>query len=155
MGILAGLISGLLADYLFKSSTCMLGVALIVVALGTGLVYLLPASTNMWPAMLLLIVMAFGVFMGKAVILAPIAELHLPEQINGSAMAVGSFLVYASIFWANPMTSSIVEANREHAHEGYQQIFLMTLVIALVGAACAFALDRANARVLSRQKVQS
>lgn len=155
VGILAGLISGLLADYLFKSSTRMLGVALIVVALGTGLVYLLPASTNMWPAMLLLIVMAFGVFMGKAVILAPIAELHLPEQINGSAMAVGSFLVYASIFWANPMTSSIVEANREHAHEGYQQIFLMTLVIALVGAACAFALDRANARVLSRQKVQS
>ncbi|GAE69158.1 hypothetical protein JCM18909_2347 [Cutibacterium acnes JCM 18909] len=41
--------------------------------------------------MILLMVMAFGIFMGKAVLLAPVAELNLPEHVNGSAMAVGSF----------------------------------------------------------------
>ena len=119
VGIFAGVVSGLVADYLFKSSTRMMAFALALTAVGVGLVYLLPQGGSIWVAMGLLIVMAMGIFMGKAVILAPIAELHLPEEINGSAMAVGSFLVYASIFWANPMTAGIVAVSYTHlrAHE--------------------------------------
>lgn len=150
VGIFAGVVSGLVADYLFKSSTRMMAAALALTAIGVGLVYILPQGGSIWVAMFLLMVMALGIFMGKAVILAPIAELHLPEEINGSAMAVGSFLVYASIFWANPMTAAIVESHRETPHVGYQQIFLITLCVALVGAFCAILLDRINARVLLR-----
>ena len=150
VGIFAGVVSGLVADYLFKSSTRMMAAALALTAIGVGLVYILPQGGSIWVAMFLLMVMALGIFMGKAVILAPIAELHLPEEINGSAMAVGSFLVYASIFWANPMTAAIVESHRENPHVGYQQIFLITLCVALVGAFCAILLDRINARVLLR-----
>lgn len=153
VGIFAGLVAGLLADYLFKSSTRMMAVALPITAVGTLAVRLLPAGdAMMWPAMLLLMVMAFGIFMGKAVLLAPVAELGLPEHINGSAMAVGSFLVYASIFWANPLTAGIVEANRENAYAGYQQIFMVTLAVALVGAACAFVLDIMNTRAQRRER---
>jgi len=150
VGIFAGVVSGLVADYLFKSSTRMMAAALALAAIGVGLVYILPQGGSIWVAMFLLMVMALGIFMGKAVILAPIAELHLPEEINGSAMAVGSFLVYASIFWANPMTAAIVESHRETPHVGYQQIFLITLCVALIGAFCAILLDRINARVLLR-----
>ncbi len=150
VGIFAGVVSGLVADYLFKSSTRMMAAALALTAIGVGLVYIFPQGGSIWVAMFLLMVMALGIFMGKAVILAPIAELHLPEEINGSAMAVGSFLVYASIFWANPMTAAIVESHRETPHVGYQQIFLITLCVALVGAFCAILLDRINARVLLR-----
>lgn len=118
VGIFAGVVSGLVADYLFKSSTRMMAAALALTAIGVGLVYILPQGGSIWVAMFLLMVMALGIFMGKAVILAPIAELHLPEEINGSAMAVGSFLVYASIFWANPMTAAIVESHRETPPRG-------------------------------------
>ena len=100
--------------------------------------------------MILLMVMALGIFMGKAVLLAPVAELNLPEHINGSAMAVGSFLVYASIFWANPLTARIVEKHRGNAYVGYHQIFMITLVVALVGSMCAFALDLMNTRAKKR-----
>lgn len=148
IGIVAGLVSGLIADYVFKSSTMMMGVALTLTAVGAGLVYLLPHDPSMmWPAMILLMIMAAGIFMGKAVILAPIAELHLPEEINGSAMAVGSFLVYASIFWGNPMTAGIVERHKDNAYVGYQQIFLITLAVAVVGALCAFTLLAINRRI--------
>lgn len=148
IGIIAGLVSGLVADYVFKSSTMMMAVSLSVTAVGTLLVWMLPSSAAMmWPAMILLMVMAVGIFMGKAVILAPIAELHLPEEINGSAMAVGSFLVYASIFWANPMTAGIVQKHKDNAYVGYQQIFWITLVVSLVGAVCAFALVLINRRI--------
>lgn len=152
VGIFAGVVSGLVADYLFKSSTRMMAFALALTAVGVGLVYLLPQGGSIWVAMGLLIVMDMGIFMGKAVILAPIAELHLPEEINGSAMAVGSFLVYASIFWANPMTAGIVETHRDNPHVGYEQIFLITLCVAVVGAVCALLLDRINARCQSLEQ---
>lgn len=152
VGILAGLVSGFVADYLFKSSTTMMGVALGVITVASGLVYLLPNSQGaMWPAIILLMAMSFGVFMGKAVILAPIAELHLPEGINGSAMAVGSFLVYASIFWANPMNGRLLDANKGQEYVAYQQVFLITLVVAAIGTACAFGLAYTNHRKFKKQ----
>ena len=141
VGIVAGLTAGLLADYVFKSSTTMMAVSLTVIAIGVGFIYLLPPSESMmWPAVGLLVVMAFGVFLGKSVILAPIAELHLPEEINGSAMSVGSFLVYASILWANPLTAGLVDAHKDNPYIGYQQVFLITLGVAAVGALCAYIL---------------
>ncbi|MDP9806539.1 putative MFS family arabinose efflux permease [Trueperella bonasi] len=145
VGIFAGLIAGLLADYVFKSSTRMMGVSLTIIALGTIAIFLMPGA-HVVMAMLLLIVMAFGVFMGKAVILAPIAELQLPESINGSAMAVGSFLAYASIFWANPLTAGLVERAGDNPAAGYQQVFMITIIVSLVGAAAAWGLDFLNRR---------
>ena len=38
------------------------------------------------------------------------------------------------------MTSGIVESHRHDAYAGYQIIFLITLAVALAGAACAFVL---------------
>ena len=147
LGILAGLVAGVLADYVFKSSTTMIAVALVVITVAAAVVRLLPDSPAMlWPAMILLIIMAFGVFLGKSVILAPIAELHLPESINGSAMAVGSFLVYASIFWANPWNGRLLDQHKGQEYLAYQQVFTITMVVAAVGAACAIALIFLNKR---------
>lgn len=152
VGVFAGLIAGAAADYLFKSSTMMMAVSLSVTAVGSFAVYLLPADKNMlYVSMLLLMVMAIGVFMGKAVILAPIAELHLPESINGSAMAVGSFLAYAPVFWANPLTAGLVEKGQKAGDVAgaYSTIFLIAVVVSLCGAVCAFLLaatERKNAK---------
>ena len=148
IGVFGGLVAGIVADYVFKSSTMMMGAALTVTAAATAIIRLLPSQQNMvWPAVVLLMVVAFGVFVGKAVILAPIAELQLPEEINGSAMAVGSFLVYASIFWANPLAGKLVEAHKANPYVGYQQIFWITLVVAIVGAVCAFILAFINKKI--------
>ncbi|MDO4665903.1 MAG: MFS transporter [Actinomycetaceae bacterium] len=148
VGVFAGLISGFIADYVFKSSTVMMACALTITAVGTFLVWMLPSKESMmWPAIILLMVMSVGVFMGKAVLLAPVAELHLPEEINGSAMAVGSFLAYASVLWGNYVTSGLVEHHKDNPYVGYQQIFWITLVVAAVGAACAFGLAVLNKRI--------
>ncbi|WP_036915386.1 MFS transporter [Propionimicrobium lymphophilum] len=153
IGIIAGLLAGMLADYVFKSSTMMMAVGLSVIAIGSGLLLLLPANTTlMWPAMVLLMLMAMGVFLGKAVILAPVAELNLPEEINGSAMSVGSFLVYASIIWGNLVTSGIVDAHKDNPQTGYAIIFTITLVVAISGAVCAFFLATINHRINKKAK---
>ncbi|SDU78227.1 MFS transporter [Arcanobacterium phocae] len=148
IGVFAGLISGIVADYVFKSSTVMLGVSLAVTAGGAFTVSLLPAgSQSMWLAMVLLMIMAIGIFMGKAVILAPIAELHLPEHISGSAMSVGSFAAFASVLWAHRMTAGLVEAHKADPYVGYQQILWITVLVAAIGAACAIVLAIVNNRL--------
>ncbi|WP_311519535.1 MFS transporter [uncultured Actinomyces sp.] len=156
VGIFAGLVAGLLADYVFKSSTRMMAVALTVTAIGSIAIFMLP-PTNIWVAMVLLFIMAFGVFMGKAVILAPIAELNLPDEINGSAMAVGSFLAYASILWGNPTTAGLVDRATEAGNPaaGYQQVFMITVGASVVGALAAWALDYTNRRIARKAEVDA
>lgn len=136
MGIIGGALAGYLADYLFKSSTKMLAVALGLTSLGSLLVYILPKQSGMWISVVLLMVMSIGVFMGKAVMMAPIAELNLDESISGSAMSVGSFLAYASIFWAPIINAKFIEASYGPT-QGYKYVFLTTVIVAAVGAICA------------------
>ncbi|MDR1852017.1 MAG: MFS transporter [Propionibacteriaceae bacterium] len=143
IGIIAGLVAGLIADYVFKSSTKVLASALGLTVGVTAIVLLLPTGEGMlWPTMILLMVMAFATFLGKGVILAPVAELRLPEGINGSAMSVGSFLTYASVFWAYPMNGAILDANTPEV--GYRIIFTITLVISAVGLICGIVLLMMN-----------
>lgn len=136
MGIIGGALAGYLADYLFKSSTKMLAVALGLTSLGSLLVYILPKQSGMWISVVLLMVMSIGVFMGKAVMMAPIAELNLDESISGSAMSVGSFLAYASIFWAPIINAKFIESSYGPT-QGYKYVFLTTVIVAAVGAICA------------------
>ncbi|MCU9996872.1 MFS transporter [Mobiluncus mulieris] len=147
VGILAGLVSGFLADYVFKSSTVMMAVALGTVMVASIVVFFLPNNPGaMWPAILLLIVTSFGVFLGKAVILAPIAELHLPEQINGGAMAVGSFLAYAAVFWANKMNGKFLDDFKGQEYWAYHWVFLITAGVTAIGMVCAILLAIINKR---------
>jgi predicted MFS family arabinose efflux permease len=152
VGIVAGVISGFIADYLFKSSTKMLATALALIAIVAGVVLLLPSDPDlMWVTMGLLVVVAFATFLGKAVILAPVAELRLPEGISGSAMSTGSFLAYASVFWAYPMNGRIVDAHADDPAVGYDIIFATTIGVAIVGCLCAGVLVVWNARIDRRQ----
>lgn len=139
MGIIGGALAGYLADYFFKSSTKMLAVALGLTSLGSLLVYILPKQSGMWISVVLLMVMSIGVFMGKAVMMAPIAELNLDESISGSAMSVGSFLGYASIFWAPIINAKFIEASHGPA-QGYKYVFLTTVIVAAIGCICAILL---------------
>lgn len=141
MGIIGGALAGYLADYVFKSSTKMLGFALGITAIGSLLVFLLPDKSAMWLYVILLMIMSIGVFMGKAVMMAPIAELNLPESISGSAMSVGSFLAYASIFWAPVLNAKFIEASYGPA-QGYKHVFITTVIVAVIGAICAFMLTK-------------
>ena len=87
VAIVAGVVSGIVSDYVFKSSTRMMAVALGCVAVTCGLVLLLPVTRVMIiPILVLLIVVALATFLGKSVILAPIGELELPEEIAATAV---------------------------------------------------------------------
>lgn len=151
VAIVAGVVSGIVSDYVFKSSTRMMAVALGCVAVTCGLVLLLPVTRVMIiPILVLLIVVALATFLGKSVILAPIGELELPEEIAGSAMAVGSFLAYASILWGYNLNGYLLDSHASDPAAGYRIIFMITGGVTVIGCATAVILDRVNRRAAMR-----
>ena len=151
VAIVAGVVSGIVSDYVFKSSTRMMAVALGCVAVTCGLVLLLPVTRVMIiPILVLLIVVALATFLGKSVILAPIGELELPEEIAGSAMAVGSFLAYASILWGYNLNGYLLDSHASDPATGYRIIFMITAGVTVIGCATAVILDRVNRRAAMR-----
>jgi membrane protein, transporter, MFS superfamily len=80
------------------------------------------------------------------VILAPIGELELPEEIDGSAMAVGSLLAYASVLWGYNLNGHILDRYASDPAMGYRIIFMITAIAAGLGCIAAVVLDRANRR---------
>ncbi len=147
VGIIAGLVAGVLADYVFKSSTRMMAISLAAVVAACLVVIALPTSASMmWPTVVMLVLVSVATFLGKAVILAPLAELQLPAGISGSAMSVGSFLAYASVFWAYAWNGHLIDAAGADPDAGYRTIFVITAVVAAVGVLAAGALAALNRR---------
>ena len=157
IAMVAGLVSGVVADYVFRSSTRMMMVALGIVTVGCAIILMLPIGDEssrpvlIVPVVGLLILVALATFLGKSVILAPIGELELPEEIDGSAMAVGSLLAYASILWGYNLNGHIIDsyAGGDPA-PGYRLIFMITGAVAAIGCVTAVILDRVNRRAAER-----
>ena len=161
IAMIAGLISGVVADYVFKSSTRMMMIALGVVTVGCAIILMMPiGNESARPALIvpvvgLLILVALATFLGKSVILAPIGELELPEEIDGSAMAVGSLLAYASILWGYNVNGRILDsyAGGDPA-PGYRIIFMITAIAAGLGCVTAVVLDRVNRSAAEREQIE-
>jgi hypothetical protein len=91
------------------------------------------------------------VFLGRAVLFAPIAELGLPVAVTGSAMSVGSLLAYASNFWAFRLNGALIDRHAAHPVDGYNRILALTVVVAAGGCVIALLLARAGARTGARR----
>ncbi|MDX2319991.1 MAG: MFS transporter [Moritella sp.] len=144
MGVVAGLVAGSIADFIFKSSIKMMLCALGLTVICLGITILLPKSAEMLVMnMILLMCFSFSIFLAKGIILAPIAEAGVPKEFSGAAMSVGSFAAYASVFWAYALNGWIIDSYP--AIEAYQMIFGIGLSVSAFGmftAICLLLLKR-------------
>lgn len=141
MGVICGVVSGTLSDYLFKSSLKMMLVSLCLTVIALVTVIFLPKTEAMlWVNIIMLAIFSFSLFLAKGIILAPLAELNLPEEIQGAAMSIGSFATYASVFWAYALNGRIIDANKLDPIKAYETIFLIGATVAIVGAIFAILL---------------
>ncbi|QRV02410.1 MFS transporter [Arcanobacterium phocisimile] len=149
LGLGGGLVGGIVADRVFKSSALTLAVTLCGGAVFLLGLALLPGDRgNMIFALVLISLFVFLTMMAKGIQQAPVAELNLPNSIVGSAMSVNSFLAFACILWATTLNGSILDAYRDDPATGFSIIFLMMAVVALVGAALSWWLVVLNRRHL-------
>lgn len=138
MGVVAGLISGLIADFIFKSSIKMMFTSLMLTGVSLIGVVSLPKTMSMLPInIILLFLFSFSLFLAKGIIMAPLAEIEIAEENKGALMSVGSFAAYASVFWAYALNGKIIDTNAPII--AYQKIFTIGAVVAIVGALMSLA----------------
>lgn len=143
MGVVAGLISGFISDFVFKSSSKMMFAALLLTLISLLGVLVIPKNSGtLVLSIILLMVFSFAIFLAKGIILAPITEADVPEEYSGSSMSIGSFAAYAPVFWAYGLNGAIIDSH--NAIAAYQLIFLIGVVVAGFGAIAAFTLMLVN-----------
>lgn len=143
MGVVAGLISGFISDFVFKSSSKMMFAALTLTLLSLLGVLVLPKTKgSLLLSIILLMIFSFAIFLAKGIILAPITEADVPKEYSGSSMSIGSFAAYAPVFWAYGLNGSIID--KYSAVAAYQHIFFIGVIVAGFGAAAAFVLMLVN-----------
>lgn len=142
MGVLMGVSAGIISDYVFKSSSKMIFVALLLSSLILlGVVFI---KGSLFVSMALLIAFSVTTFLAKSVILAPIAEFDIPKKYAGSAMSVGSFAAYAPIFWVYTMNGKLLDAHQDNVVEAYRIIFEIGIIVAFLGSVCTLILLMLN-----------
>nr|WP_250544640.1 MFS transporter [Canibacter zhuwentaonis] len=150
MGVIMGVTSGFISDFVFKSSSKMICASLLLSAIVLAGVVLI--RENFVVTMVLLIAFSAAAFLAKSVILAPIAELDIPKKYVGAAMSVGSFAAYAPIFWVYLMNGKLLDAHEGNVVEAYNIIFQIGIVVAFSGSICALALVLLNRKNVKNNK---
>ncbi|OFI48507.1 transporter [Floricoccus tropicus] len=141
MGIICGVLAGYIASKVLKSSSLLMGLALLVTAASLGLTLIVPKTKEaLLPAVIVLFLFSFSIFLAKSIILAPVAELDIDSRYSGSAMSVGSFLAYAPVLLVYSMNGRIIDNNLSDPVAAYKTIFLIGVGVALFGAFCSFVL---------------
>lgn len=139
VGVLAGVISGSLSDFVFKSSSKMMFTALLITFLSLLLIRIIPNQQSMLTiSIILLIIFSFAIFLAKSIILAPLTEIGISDKYSGSAMSVGSFVAYAPVFWVYSLNGSIIDHN--NSVQAYQHIFSIGTTVAAIGVITSFIL---------------
>ncbi|HGP2370792.1 TPA: MFS transporter, partial [Salmonella enterica] len=139
MGVIAGLVAGSIADFFFKSSIKMMCCSLCLTAVSLVCTIFLPKSHGMLLInIILLACFSFSIFLAKGIILAPIAEVGVPKEYSGSAMSIGSFAAYASVFWAYALNGWIIDHHPPIV--AYEMIFAIGLSVSVIGILCSTSL---------------
>lgn len=139
MGIVAALLSGILADNVFHSTFKLIFIALAVVALSIGGLLLLPQTASMaWLAMILILIFTYGMFTAKGIMMVPVSKIDMPEKYRGSAMSVCSFGSYSPKLFAYALNGAILDAFVPI--KAYRVIFTLEIIAALFGAIMALCL---------------
>lgn len=156
LGLSGGILGGIIADKVFRSSAITIAVTLSFGAMFLLALAWLPArDENKWVAFLLIAGFAFVTMMAKGIQQAPVAELHLPTQMVGSAMSVNSFLAFACILWATTVNGSILDAFTSDPRTGFTIIFILMAIVAVVGAVLAAWLHVLNVRAARRKQLDA
>ncbi|QPK81944.1 MFS transporter [Schaalia sp. ZJ405] len=140
VGLSGALVGGIIADKVFHSSAKTLALSLGLAATVLVVLALVSDSIGWVTAAIGMSLFAFSIAMGKAIQQAPVAELHLPTSLLGSAMSVNSFIGFACILWAMPINGAILDSMPENPTGAFRIIFLCMAAVGVVGAVCALLL---------------
>lgn len=130
--MLGGPVGGFLTDKVFHSATKYLRCVFVITGIMLIIFSFLPHSNmNVYIGMMMTLSIGACVFSMRAIFFAPMDEVHVPREITGSAMSLGSFIGYLPGAFLYSIYGNILDRNPGMA--GYRIIFLIMAVFAAAG----------------------
>ena len=152
--IAVALPSGFIADRYLGGPSGGMGVALILVAILAMCMTTLPGGDgSMWPAISLMLTIAFLIFFMRSLYFAPFGEMGLPPRFSGSVIAIAAFIIYLPTSFAYLLWGVLLDSN--HGIQGYQYMFTVLAIVAVSGWLLARNLNKrirsgANKRIAAK-----
>jgi len=152
--IAVALPSGFIADRYLGGPSGGMGVALILVAILAMCMTTLPGGDgSMWPAISLMLTIAFLIFFMRSLYFAPFGEMGLPPRFSGSVIAIAAFIIYLPTSFAYLLWGVLLDSN--HGIQGYQYMFTVLAIVAVTGWLLARNLNKrirsgANKRIAAK-----
>lgn len=130
--MLGGPVGGIITDKILHSATKYLKIVFMIVAIMLGIFAFLPhQNLNVFIGMTITLSIGACVFSMRAIFFAPMDEVHVPREITGSAMSLGSFIGYLPGAFMYAVYGSILDKNA--GFTGYRIVFILMAVFAVLG----------------------
>jgi predicted MFS family arabinose efflux permease len=135
--LVGGPIGGIIADKITITKTII--VTFIIIVIGVLLFAFLPAGTAIGVLVTIMIIFVFAIFMMRGIYFATLDEVDIPMTISGTAIGVISFIGFFPDVYMNVIAGMMLDAAPGAA--GYQHLFILMAVFAVIGTLAAFALN--------------
>lgn len=130
--MLGGPVGGFITDKILHSATKYLRIAFVIVGVIVAVFAMLPhKSMGIFLGMFITLTISACVYSMRAIFFAPMDEVHVPREITGSAMAMGSFIGYLPGSFMYAVYGGILD--KFEGLFGYRIVYLMLAVFAAGG----------------------
>ena len=130
--MLGGPVGGFITDKILHSATKYLRIAFVIVGVIVAVFAMLPhKSMGIFLGMFITLTISACVYSMRAIFFAPMDEVHVPREITGSAMAMGSFIGYLPGSFMYAVYGGILD--KFEGLFGYRIVDLMMAVFAAGG----------------------
>ena len=125
-------VAGFVSDNVFKGSTnAMRGLLLMIIVTLVVAIFMPRGQSALLVAMGVLIFTTILVYFLRPLYFVPVGEMNMPLRISGSAMAVGSLIVYSPAAWGYLVYGYIIDHYPGSA--AYDKIFMIMIGWAVLG----------------------
>lgn len=130
--MLGGPVGGFITDKILHSATKYLRIAFVIVGVIVSVFAMLPhKSMGIFLGMFITLTISACVYSMRAIFFAPMDEVHVPREITGSAMAMGSFIGYLPGSFMYAVYGGILD--KFEGLFGYRIVYLMMAAFAAGG----------------------
>lgn len=130
--MLGGPVGGFITDKILHSATKYLRIAFVIMGVIVAVFAMLPhKSMGIFLGMFITLTISACVYSMRAIFFAPMDEVHVPREITGSAMAMGSFIGYLPGSFMYAVYGGILD--KFEGLFGYRIVYLMMAAFAAGG----------------------
>lgn len=143
VGSAASFFGGIISDKVFKSPSRMIKYLLYMLFISTLFMALLPKTPDfLVSSITALSLISALVYMLRGLTFAPVAEMGIPQSMNGASVSIISFIVFSPGLWMHMVNGKLLDIFSNDIPRAYGVMFSMCLAANSLAIFSAHRLDK-------------